>query len=208
MADIRCEKCNKRFQTEEALEHHNQMKHSAAQEKKTSQDMMPLIKVSLVVVAVAALVVFGLYFIPGSSFDGNVVAAGELQDNEELLKVNLRNHNNLALHIHPFLEIEILGEKQAIPNNVGLAGPNMKVIHTHDSTGRLHIETPYPATLYLKDFFTVWGRPFNQTCIFDYCEDENHTLTVTANGGPVEDKENLPFEDGQRIRIIYEEKKS
>ena len=82
----------------------------------------------------------------------------------------------------------------------------MKVVHTHDNTGGLHIETPYPAELHLKDFFAIWGKAFNSTCIFDYCIDDKHELEFTVNSDPNNEYENLAFQDRDAIRIIYSEK--
>ncbi len=125
---------------------------------------------------------------------------------EDLLNLNLREHKNLALHIHPFLEIEIAGQKQIIPPNVGISEAGMRVIHTHDDIGKLHIESPYPHQFYLKDFFSIWGKNFNSTCIFDECADQNHTLQFFVNGIESMEKENIPLRDGNRIKIVYREK--
>ena len=64
----------------------------------------------------------------------------------------------VALHIHPFLKIEILGEKQVISTDIGVSEKGMRVIHTHDTTGKLHIEAPYPHKFYLRDFFYYLGQ--------------------------------------------------
>lgn len=125
---------------------------------------------------------------------------------EDILKVNLREHKNLALHIHPFLEIEINGIRHVIPANVGISETGMRVIHTHDDSGKLHIESPYAHQFYLKDFFTIWGKNLNATCIFENCAGQNHTLQFFVNGAESMEKENIPLMDGDRIKIVYKEK--
>ena len=123
----------------------------------------------------------------------------------DILSVNLAEHKSLALHIHPFLEIEINGENYPIPVNTGISAAGMRVIHTHDSTGKLHIESPYPHQFYLPDFFKIWGKPFNQSCIFEYCANASHALSVFVNG--IEAAEaNIPLKDGDRIRVVYGKK--
>jgi len=119
------------------------------------------------------------------------------------LQINLREHTNLALHIHPFLDIEILGEKHIIPADTGVSEKGMRVIHTHDTTGKLHVESPEPMDFYLKDFFTIWEKRFTNECIFDYCVDGNHSLKVFVNG--VEDSRmgQVLLKDGDKIKIVY-----
>lgn len=127
----------------------------------------------------------------------------------KLLATNLKDHTNLALHIHPVLEIELLGNKETIPANIGITGAEeiggggMRVAHTHDATGTLHIETPYPAQLYLKDFFYIWNKTFSPTCIFEYCSDDKHELKMFVNGKENELYENLPLQDKDAILIQY-----
>ena len=125
---------------------------------------------------------------------------------ENIFEVNLREHKNLALHIHPFLEIEILGQKYTIPADIGISSKGMRVIHTHDSTGKLHIESPYPYQFYLKDFFTIWGKNLNSSCIFGYCEGNGHELVFYVNGIESEQKENIQLKDGEIIKIVYRKK--
>ena len=125
---------------------------------------------------------------------------------DNILDLNLKEHKSVSLHIHPVLEIEILGEKQEIPTNIGVSSSGMRVIHTHEPGGTIHVESPYPQEFYLKDFFTVWGRNFNSTCIFEYCTDEGHKLSVFVNGLPNEEYGELILRDGDIIKIVYDVK--
>ncbi len=125
---------------------------------------------------------------------------------QDVLKINLKDHSGLALHIHPTLEIDILGEKQIIPAELGREGNMMRVIHGHDDSGTLHVESPYPHQFYLQDVFTIWGKNFNSTCIFDKCVDDQHTLKVYLND--IEDQRfgAIPLHDLDKIKIVYEKK--
>ena len=125
---------------------------------------------------------------------------------ENILNINLQEHRNLALHIHQEIEIEILGQKQTIPANIGVSNSGMRVIHTHDSTGKIHIESPYQYQFYLRDFFTVWNKNFNSNCIFEYCVDNKHELLFFVNNEINNEYENLPLNDEDMIKIIYKEK--
>jgi len=134
------------------------------------------------------------------------VLSGCSEKNEDLLMIHLTEHKNLALHIHPILEIEILGEKQIIPGNIGISDRGMRVIHTHEPDGILHIESPYPHQFYLADFFTIWGRNFDSSCVFNYCVDENHSLKVFVNGAENDQYWNIALYDKDKIKIVHERK--
>lgn len=125
---------------------------------------------------------------------------------EQVLQYNLREHKNLVLHIHPVVEIMIEGERHLIPANLGITQQGMRVIHTHDRTGTLHVEAPVPWQFYLEDFFTIWGKKFTKECIFEYCEDEDHELIVEVNGQQSDLYGLTPLHDKDNIKITYQEK--
>lgn len=122
------------------------------------------------------------------------------------LQINLKDHNELAMHIHPVVEIEINGQPHLIPANVGITSAGMRVIHTHDASGTLHVESPYPYSFYLSDFFTIWGKNFNDSCIFNFCEDDTHDLKIFLNGEETDLGPALLLQDKDRIKIVYEVK--
>jgi hypothetical protein len=114
---------------------------------------------------------------------------------------------SLAMHIHPHLQIIINGQPVTIPANIGISSSCMHPVHTHDDTGEIHVESPERVDLQLKDFFTNWGQTFNKNEIMGNKVDDKHTLTMTVNGRPSTDYENLVLKDGQQIVIDYEAKK-
>ena len=126
--------------------------------------------------------------------------------NGDILAVNLKDHINLAMHIHPNLEIEILGENINIPSNIGISNSGMRTIHTHDNTGKIHLESPYPYKFHMSDFFSVWEKTFNSTCIFENCVDDRHELLLFVNDIKNNEYENLTLNDLDRIKIVYKER--
>ncbi|MBI2541832.1 hypothetical protein HYV80_03935 [Candidatus Woesearchaeota archaeon] len=121
------------------------------------------------------------------------------------------------IHWHPKLKITIKGEEQFIPPNIGISignnmdnqisGMRMSPIHTHENDGTIHLENnkPWikPETLTLGYFFKVWGKNFNSSCIFEYCNNENGTSTMTANGKPNLEFEKFIMHDKDEIIIEY-----
>lgn len=106
-------------------------------------------------------------------------------------------HTGLGMHIHPHLEIAQDGQPVVIPANVGIKPTCMGPVHTHDSSGTIHLEFPTRHDFQLKDFFAVWGQPLQK---------DGYNMTVTVDGQPNNDGENLILKDDQKIQIKYEKK--
>ena len=125
------------------------------------------------------------------------------------------------IHWHPKLKIIINGEEQLIPPNIGISignnidnqisGMRMSPTHTHESDGTIHLENnrPWqkPETLTLGYFFKTWGRNFNSSCIFEFCNNRNGTLIMMVNGKPNYDFENYIMHDKDEIVIEYKQLK-
>lgn len=107
-------------------------------------------------------------------------------------------------HIHPDLKIIINGQNQVIPANVGIIGNCLHPIHTHDDTGKIHVESPVKRDFTLADFFAVWNKPFSKNQVLDYKADSQHIIKETIDGKEVQDYENTILQDKQQIVISYE----
>jgi hypothetical protein len=66
-------------------------------------------------------------------------------------------------HIHVHLTIWLNGSQVTIPQNVGIASDTSCFywLHTHDTTGVVHIEAPATASLNLQQFLDIWGKEFS-----------------------------------------------
>lgn len=110
-------------------------------------------------------------------------------------------------HIHPNLEIVINGEKQVIPANIGIKADCMNALHTHGTSGEIHVESPQKRDFTLADLFAVWDKTYSRDQIFDFKADEQYTIRETVNGQEVEEYENTVLRDKDEIVIFYEERK-
>jgi len=125
---------------------------------------------------------------------------------QSLLDQNIKGHSQVAMHIHPLLEIKINGEQYPIPAHTGVSMEGMRMIHTHDGSGKLHVEPPIPHEFVLGDFFYVWGKNFNDSCIFDFCTNGSHEMRVMVRGQQVENPSDWVLKDHEQIRIVYAER--
>lgn len=67
-------------------------------------------------------------------------------------------------HWHTELQIRSAGTLVTIPANIGISLTCMQILHTHDTSGLIHIEpdTSDQNRVYtLADFFRVWGKSFD-----------------------------------------------
>lgn len=88
-----------------------------------------------------------------------------------------------VLHIHQHLDIYIYGHHLSIPSHIGLDDhDNVSPIHIHDAQGIIHIESPTVQNYTLGQFFGVWGVPFTDLCLGDYCQKDDQKLAVYING--------------------------
>ncbi len=116
----------------------------------------------------------------------------------------LNGHDGMAMHFHPYLTIVIDGDEYAIAQNTGIDTETcpdaMHMTHTHDASGKLHVESHTVEEVPLEVFFDVWGVHFDSTGILDY---RDGTIEMTVNGQESMDYQNLILEDGQNIVITY-----
>ncbi len=162
---------------------------------------MKLKPIYIIIVGIVA--VFGAFFL----FSGN---SSVNNDTGEVPRQ--------PIHWHPKLKIMIKGEEQFIPSNIGISignsidnqisGMRMSPTHTHETDGTIHLENnrPWekPETLTLGYFFKVWDKNFNSSCIFEYCNNENHTLTMAVNVKPNYEFDKYMMHDKDEIVIEYE----
>ena len=136
-----------------------------------------------------------------------IVGAVFLLSREEQVNVSQdRIISKTGIHWHPNLTILIKEEKQEILANIGI-GAVHQPIHTHDSSGTLHLEV---SGLVTKDettlgrFFRIWGKEFNSNCIFGKCNDDDGKVRMLVNGKENTDFENYLMKDKDSIEIRYE----
>lgn len=115
----------------------------------------------------------------------------------------------LAQHIHPHLTITVNGAQETIPEDIGILGGCTAEIHTHDTTGQIHVESPRAHEQFtLGQFFTVWGKPITRP---GYDVIVGATGVTTPEFSGYLEAENfynsIVFKDNQEIKIEYTTKK-
>jgi hypothetical protein len=73
-------------------------------------------------------------------------------------------------HVHTHLSIFLNGEALAIPAELGIVPQTPTTecfysLHTHDKSGKIHVEAAAPAVFTLGQLFAIWGQPLETTNI-------------------------------------------
>ena len=96
-------------------------------------------------------------------------------------------HEETATHFHLHLDLFVDGSEVTVPANIGF-DPDIGVIspvHTHDTSGIVHVESPSGLTYSLGQLFDVWGVRFDGTCLGE-CGAGDRRVRVFADGTPLQ----------------------
>ena len=127
----------------------------------------------------------------------------------EIVDICLAGHSEIVSHDHATLRIFIDGSEVTIAANIGIDDSEcdgMRGIHTHDETGKLHIETPTPMNAPVGAFFEIWGETFNENQILNSVADEDSEVVMYVNGELNDEYQNSVIHNNDVIEIHYRDK--
>jgi len=90
-------------------------------------------------------------------------------------------------HDHAHLTILIRGQIKTVPAFVGITATSICWLHTHDTSGIVHIEAGDNRTLTLGDFFAVWRQPLSRTVIDSERAENGGSVQTTVDQQPYAD---------------------
>ena len=90
----------------------------------------------------------------------------------------------LTRHEHAHLTILIRGQIKTLPAFIGITASQICWLHTHDTSGIIHIEAGDTRTFTLGDFFAVWRQPLSQTTIYGDRVGNGESIQATVNQQP------------------------
>jgi hypothetical protein len=116
----------------------------------------------------------------------------------------------LAFHIHMLLQVYVDGKPVQVPQAIGIndvGNPQdqfLTVLHTHDPTGVIHVESPSQTNYTLGEFFDVWGVPFSSSQLGAYSNSGGKQIRVFLNGNPfTSDPRGLLLKQHEDIVVTY-----
>ncbi|GAC1568037.1 MAG: hypothetical protein NVS3B14_15940 [Ktedonobacteraceae bacterium] len=113
-----------------------------------------------------------------------------------------------AYHIHALLTIYVNGQNVPLSTGIGIAPGSTPScfywIHTHDSTGVIHIESPTTRTYSLKQFFDIWASFASSSIAYPTQLSSSTGWTIYVNGKQVNtDFSHLQLTPHELITIAY-----
>ena len=126
-----------------------------------------------------------------------------------LKAMGLPGSDGTTLHIHQHLDVFVDGNQVVVPAGIGI-DPNGRFIapiHTHDSSGVIHVESPVHRSYTLGELFGVWGVRFTSRCLGAYCRGAGKVFEVFVDGRRVESNPTrLPLRSHDEIAVVVGER--
>ena len=108
---------------------------------------------------------------------------------------------NEVVHLHAQLSIFVDGQPVTVPADIGVGAGGVLAVHTHDATGKLHIESAQARDFRLRELFDAWGQPFTRDQFLGHAVGPDRTLTMTVNGAATDALGNWMLHDHDNIVI-------
>jgi hypothetical protein len=122
------------------------------------------------------LTVEGRSHVLAQSFFGGLPIDGIRCDREE----------GVAEHIHVQLQLFDRGHAQAVPAGIGIpeGAGCFYWLHTHNSDGFIHVESPVKRTFTLGEFFDIWGPQLSWSQAAALTAPHGRRLSIWVNDTP------------------------
>jgi hypothetical protein len=124
---------------------------------------------------------------------------------QRLRQIGIPPGGKETFHIHAMLHIYVEGLLSPLPANIGLdpAKGLESSMHTHDSTGIIHMEAPHPYNYTLGDFFSVWGVKLGPAQLGGLTGYGGNHLHFYLNGKPLSNPAARVLHKGDSVVIGY-----
>jgi hypothetical protein len=119
--------------------------------------------------------------------------------------LGLPDPSDTVFHIHANLEVYTDGKKQTVPQDIGIDSGSQYLasLHTHDTSGVVHMEAVQPYPFKLGQFFTIWGVPFTTTQLGSYHTGAGLVLQTWVNGKQVKDGPGYVMKPHDKILVGF-----
>jgi hypothetical protein len=131
---------------------------------------------------------------------------GMLRARLALLGLPALAQEGTVLHIHQHLDVLVNGRRVTVPAGIGIdvRGRFISPIHTHDSTGIVHVESPVVRGFTLGEYFGVWGVRLSSRCLGGYCAGNGKTLRAYVDGRLQQgDPRRIPLTSHEEIALVF-----
>ncbi|MDE1828156.1 MAG: hypothetical protein KGH65_03290 [Candidatus Micrarchaeota archaeon] len=205
---LRCDKCGQEFGSDISLLQHLKDKHNIIDSQETSRTVAKASSITSklsggivnrktsALAGVAVFVAIIIFFLTSTPSVVNAQTVDGIQCN---------SFEGSVIHIHPHLSIVYNGNNVTVPQ-IGIKSSCLYWLHTHDSTGTIHLESPTVSNYTLGQFIDVWnktqyygnyGPSHNVQSLF------NNSITAYVDNTLYSGNyRNIILKDGEQIKLI------
>lgn len=111
-----------------------------------------------------------------------------------------------VLHIHSHLDVFVDGKAVTVPAEIGIDLNRQQIspLHTHDTSGVVHIESPVKADFTLGQFMTEWNVPISKDALGPLKTGGGKELHLFVNGKEVSgDPAAIKLGAHEEIAVVY-----
>ena len=205
--EIPCDVCGKFFDSNTAMKKHMDYYHNEAgnleqigphktRSQYASKILIILATIGILIALGAGL---GVHFVMGLNSPSQI--------GQTIGGIQCNTMEQLRFHIHAHLDIFVNGHLIYVPPQIGIVDDKcIYWLHTHDSTGIIHIESPLKRDFTLGQFFDVWKSKLNNSSSFNEILGGKVVPIVYVNGKKVPSTVNykdVKLNAHDEIAVIY-----
>jgi hypothetical protein len=168
----KCGICDKAFENSDELNQHIQSHQDKPSKVKKTVSKSSRYKATGVAAAIAVIVVLAVYFSESPSSPTHLVQGVQCDPLE-----------GTVFHIHAHLDVIVNGKSVEVPSGIGIK-PNecLYWLHTHNTSGVIHIESPTQTKFTLLQFIQVWDNTPGISPSFEQLTNHDKNFKVFVNG--------------------------
>lgn len=129
---------------------------------KRKRNIIIAIIIACVVIVGAVVGTIALFGGLSPSDNNGVSTKGASQLAPPIDNVQCNVNEQLAFHVHAHVSMYIDGQNIPLPAQIGITNTCFYWLHTHDTSGIIHIESPIETTFTLGTFLKLWRHEFSQ----------------------------------------------
>jgi hypothetical protein len=127
-----------------------------------------------------------------------------LDDRLRPLNMPQLTNEGQVVHIHQHLDIWVNGKKVPVPQSIGIQDSSyITSLHTHDTSGLIHVESPEHRRFNLGEFFGIWGVRLDKSCIAGLCDAKNGVKMWVNGQRYVGNPAELELKAHQEIALVF-----
>jgi hypothetical protein len=131
-------------------------------------------------------------------------ATADLANRLQVLGLPALPQEGSVLHIHQHIDVFVDGKPVTVPAGIGInEGSFISPIHTHDTSGVIHVESPTREDFTLGQVVAIWGVRFTATRLGGYISTASHPIRFYVGGKPVtSDPHKIVLRAHQDIAVV------